>query len=464
MTAAEEYREALAHLFRLRRFGAKPGLEVMRELLGALGNPQESLRAIHVAGSKGKGSVAAIAAGLLQATGRRTALYTSPHLVSYRERAQVDRAPIDREAVVDGLRRVADAESQLRRRGRIDREATFFEQTTALAFGWFRDRGATDAVIEVGLGGRLDATNLLESTVGVVSSIELEHTDVLGATREQIAREKAGIFHAGMDGVLGLLPDDAGRAVEATAGPAVSLWRAGRELRVLERAADPRGQRLVLETPYGRREGLHLPLIGAHQGTNAAVALGAVERHLARQGGAIDDVQVRRGLAHVLWRARLERLSRRPELYLDVAHTPGSAEAARAALAEVSPLLDPDGGAVLFGCLADKNAEEILATVSALAATCVVVPVGSSRTADPAELARRARGHFRRVVQAPDAATGFALARAALREPGIGLVLGSDYLAGEILRLVEGTPSDEPDLSDPGVGPAGGVAEPAGHR
>lgn len=461
MSEPSEYREALAHLFRLRRFGARPGLEVMQALLEALGDPQQEFRTIHVAGSKGKGSVAAIAASLLGATGRPVGLYTSPHLVSYRERARIGSETIPAEAVVDGLRRIADEESRLRRLGRIDREPTFFEQTTALAFLWFAQRGIADAVVEVGIGGRLDATNVLRSDVGVITSIELEHTEVLGSTREAIAREKAGILRGGMDAVIGPLPHDAAHAVAATVPPTTRLWWAGSDLGVPSRTPESRGQRLDLQTPLGRRRGLRLPLIGAHQASNAAVALAAVERYLQRRGESLTEAAARRGLANVRWRARLERISRRPEFYLDVAHTPDSVEAARTAIAELSPLLDPAGSVVVFGCLADKRVEEMLERLNLLASTCIVVPLRSSRSADPGEIARLARGRFARVVQAPDAATAYALARSAVREPGLGLVLGSDYLAGELLRHLEGSAADEPDLSDPGVEPMGAPSSPA---
>ena len=203
------YRRTLERLFERRRFGLRPGLEVERALLRALGEPARRFPAVHVTGSKGKGSVATMAAAILTAHGLRTGLFTSPHLASYRERIRLDGREISAAEVVTGLERVEQAGERLMRSRTIDREPTFFEATTALAFDWFARQGVDAAVVEVGIGGRLDATNVLDSRVGVLTTVELEHTDLLGPTLEAIATEKAGILHRGLAGVLGELPADA---------------------------------------------------------------------------------------------------------------------------------------------------------------------------------------------------------------------------------------------------------------
>ncbi len=167
----EPYRATLAHLFRLRRFGSRPGLEVIRGLLSALGHPEERFPSIHVAGSKGKGSVAALSAAILSANHCKTGLFTSPHLRSYRERMQVDGRPIDPQEVTERVGRVRDLVEALEHDGGIPRPATFFEVTTAVAFDWFASEKVDAAVVEVGLGGRLDATNVLRAPVGVVTTI-----------------------------------------------------------------------------------------------------------------------------------------------------------------------------------------------------------------------------------------------------------------------------------------------------
>ncbi len=469
----EEYRATLERLFRRRRFGMRPGLEVVRALLDGLGNPERTYPAIHITGSKGKGSVAAMARAILSAHGRRTGLFTSPHLVSYRERIRVDDRLISPAAVVDGVDRIDRLGEELERAGHIDRAPTFFEVTTALAFDWFRKQRVDAAVVEVGIGGRLDATNVLDARVGVITTVELEHTDVLGPTVAAIAREKSGIFHPGMTGVLGELAPEAAVVVESEATrQGVPLWRLGAEVRVGDRTLSEDGQTFSVRTPRRTVDGLTLPLLGRFQPSNAALALAAVERLTTALGFGLEEAQVRAGLREVRWAGRLERVARRPEVYYDVAHTPESARAVVESLAEIAPLADPDGCAVLFGCLRGKDARRILDAFAPLAHTLVLVPVRSQRGLPPAELRTAALGRFPRIVLAPDAETGLRLARAATGPDGFTLVAGSDYLVGELLR--GRAASDEPDLSDPGLGgevapdgprpPAGGGARRAGSR
>jgi len=451
-TAKARYRATLDRLFQLRRFGMRPGLEVIDALLGALDHPEASFRAVHVAGSKGKGSVSAMTARILEEAGRKVGLFTSPHLVSYRERIRVRGRPIPRAAVVEGIERIQARADSLARDGRIDRHPTFFEITTALAFDWFRTAEVDDAVIEVGLGGRLDSTNVLSAPVGVISTIELEHTEILGPTLTDIAREKAGILHPGMRAVIGEVGPEAGAEIARSADRSgVPVLRLGREIRVADRTLSEGGQTFSVETPRNRYPKVEIPLQGSFQPGNAALAIAASELYANARGFDLPTSAVLRGLATVRWPGRLERLARRPETYVDVAHTPESARAVAESLAELLPFADPSESVVLFGCLADKRIDRILEALSPLARTVVVVPVGSARSAAPADLRRSATGRFARIVQAPDAGAGLALARAAVGPDGFLLATGSDYLVGEILRQARGRSSGEPDLSDPGL-------------
>ncbi len=335
----DEYRTTLDRLFRRRRFGMRPGLEVIRALLDELGNPERSFPAIHITGSKGKGSVAAMAQAMLSAQGVPVGLFTSPHLVSYRERIRVDGRMIPPKAVAEGVRRIDRVGEELERSGRIDRAPTFFEVTTALAFDWFRAQRVRAAVVEVGIGGRLDATNVLDARVGVVTTIELEHTDVLGPTVGAIAREKSGIFHAGMTGIVGELVPEAAAVVESEARRlGVPLWHLAKEVAVEDRALEESGQTFAVRTPVAFRSGLALPLLGRFQPPNAALAVAAVDRLAASIDLPLDEEKLRSGLRTVRWPGRLERVGRRPEVYFDVAHTPESARAVAQSLAEVAPL------------------------------------------------------------------------------------------------------------------------------
>ncbi len=446
----EGYARALAALARRRRFGMRPGLEGIRGLLAELGHPERSLAAVHVAGSKGKGSVATLVAAILTAAGGPTGLYTSPHLVSYRERIRVDGAPIGPEAVVRGLEEVEAATVRARRRDRSLAEPTFFEATTALGFAHFARSRVRSAAVEVGLGGEFDATNVLSGAVGVISTIELEHTDVLGPTLGHIARAKAGILHPGMRAVTGETKPEPLAELERAAGRiGVPLWRLGREVRVLGRTVTERGQELDLATPHREHRGLRLPAHGTFQARNAALAVAAVDLFEAMTGRSVPEAAVRRGFSDFRIRGRLERAARRPDLYLDVAHTPESAAALAESLVEIAPFSVPSDNVLLFGCLAGKRAEEILEALAPLAATVVVAPVHSDRALPVEALRRAAQGRFPRIVLAPSVPAGLGLARAATAADGFTLATGSDYLVGEILRSLGEGPADEPDLSDP---------------
>ncbi len=458
---AERYRATLERLFRRRRFGLRPGVEVEEALLEELGHPERAFPAVHVTGSKGKGSVAAMTAAVLEAHGIRTGLFTSPHLASYRERIRVHGRTIPEPEVVAGVERVEAAAERLEARGRIDRAPTFFEVTTALAFQHFARERVGAAVVEVGIGGRLDATNVLKGRVAALTTIELEHTDILGPTLEAIAREKSGILHPGMVGVVGELPPAAATTVRHEADRAgVPLWWLGTEIRAERRELTEDGQTFSLELPGLAARELHLPLLGAFQVGNAALAIAAASRFLAAEGLRPKPAALAEAFRTLRWPGRLERVARRPELYYDVAHTPGSARAVALSLAEIVPLTDPGANAIVFGCLAGKDVGGILEALAPLARTLVVVPVRSERSLRPSEIRLAAAGRFPRIVEAPDAASGVRLARAGTGADGFTLVVGSDYLVGELMR----DPSThEPDLSDPGVGArTEGSLEPAG--
>jgi dihydrofolate synthase/folylpolyglutamate synthase len=459
----DAYRATLTSLFARRRFGIRPGLEVISAICEGLGRPERAFPSLHITGSKGKGSTAALAEAVLRAHGLRTGLFTSPHLSSYRDRIQVDRTPIPRAAVVAGVGRIDALARRLQKDGTIDRAPTFFEATTALGFDWFARSHVEVGVIEVGMGGRLDSTNIVDGRVGVISTIELEHTELLGATREAIAREKAGILKPGMTGVLGDLLPGPRAVVEAEAGRAgVPLWHLGREVAVEHRTLSEDGQGFDLRLPGRRVDGLWIPMFGAFQATNAALAVAAAVRFLTATGRTLSEDATRTGLAAVTWPGRLERVARRPDLFYDVAHTPESARALALSLAEIAPLSDPAENAIVFGCLRGKQVERILDALAPLAQTLVVVPVRSDRAVPVTDLRAAAAGRFRRVVVAPTPDDGVRLARVSTGSEGFTLVVGSDYLIGELKR--PSGSSDEPDLSDPGITPPEVPSPPSAAR
>ncbi|MGI0052753.1 MAG: bifunctional folylpolyglutamate synthase/dihydrofolate synthase [Thermoplasmata archaeon] len=454
------YAEALDGLFRRRRFGMRPGLESIRALLEELGDPERTFEAVHVAGSKGKGSVSTLVASILGAAGAGpVGLYTSPHLVSYRERIRVDGAPIEASEVVEGLARVRSAALRAHRREGALAEPTFFEATTALAFDHFARHRVRAAAVEVGLGGEFDATNVLPRPVGIVTTIELEHTDVLGPTLTDVARAKAGILHVGMRAATGeVKPEPLGEIERVADRHGVPIWRLGREVELLRREVTEKGQELDVRTPHRTHLRLKLPAHGTFQARNAALAVAAVDLYEVLTGQSVPEAAVHRGFRRFAIRGRLERVARRPDLFVDIAHTPESAFALAESLGEIAPFADPEGNVLLFGCLAGKRITEILDRLAPLARTLVAVPVRSDRAIPVAEIRRAGQGRFPRIVEAPSATAGLAVARAATDPEGYTLATGSDYLVGEILARLEGSSPGEPDLSDPPL--AGSAPDP----
>lgn len=446
---ADDYAETLDYLYGLKRLGTRPGLEVTTALLKALGDPQRTFKAVHVTGSKGKGSVAYLTAQALRGTGRRTGLYTSPHLLSYRERTVVDGAPIPRGAVVEGVGRVRKIAEKLLSQGAIDREPTFFEVTTAVAFDHFRASEVEVAAIEVGLGGRLDCTNVLKAPVCVVTTLELEHTEILGPTIQDIAREKAGILHPGAWAVTGAEPGPGFDELRRQAfHQGVPLWQLGAEVRITRREVDRDGQVLDVSTPLRVHHGIKVPLLGLFQAHNVAVTLAALDLFGRVLGSPIPPETIQQAFAGAHWPGRLERLATEPRFYLDAAHTPESAQALVSSLREVEPEASPEESVLLFSCLEDKRSGEILRTLSEVAATVVLVQLASERAQPVATLARQARGLYQRVLAVPSMAQALALAKLSVGTRGVLLATGGVYLAGEVLSAQTGAVPEGPDLSD----------------
>jgi dihydrofolate synthase / folylpolyglutamate synthase len=309
-------------------------LERMRRLLAEIGNPHEGLKVIHVAGTKGKGSTAAMAAAILTAAGYKTGLFTSPHVSAFEERMVVDGAPPSPDHFVDLINRLVGPIEHMDG-GSDGPGPTYFELATALAWLYFRDCAVDLAVLEVGLGGRLDATNVCEPLVCVITNISRDHTNVLGHSTPEIAREKAGIVKAGVPVITGVAPGPAGDVIEAVCRSCgSSLFRLGRELsREIRRydptsgpisaevgpAVDGTATAIDVETPWGKWTQLPLALRGEHQADNATLAVAATTL-LGQLGWPIPGAAVAQGLARVRWPARIEVLRSRPTVVVDAAH------------------------------------------------------------------------------------------------------------------------------------------------
>ncbi len=381
----------------------RPGLSRTASLLSSLGNPHSSFSSILIGGTNGKGSTAAAISAVLTAAGVRCGLYTSPHLVSVTERVRVG----DRDASAPALDDVLSVLAAIAPSGL--RGPTYFEALTVAAFELFRRARVRIAVVEVGIGGRLDATNVLEPEVSVVTNVAADHLEVLGPTLEDVAREKAGIFRKGQPALVG------GTGTED--GP----------LAVLHAEARRTGARLLEIPPLGPAEPFdRLPLAGAHQRQNLALALAA-----ARAATPLDEAAAARGVAAVRWPGRLQALAGAGPrtLLLDGAHNPPGALALAAHLdsSGLSGHVD-----LLFGGMADKDLAAVFAPLAARARRIVLVAPDSPRAERPDAL--RARVGRPELETAPSVAEG--LARLEESEgDGPVLVAGSLYLVGEVLRL-----------------------------
>jgi dihydrofolate synthase/folylpolyglutamate synthase len=412
-------------------------LERMEALVSALGHPERSFKTVHVAGSKGKGSVCEMTASCLESCGYTTGLYTSPHLVDMRERIRINQRVIEPGEFLDLLKRVAGAADAVARR---HGHATFFELLTALAFCYFAEQAVDIAVIEVGLGGRLDATNVIRPEVSAITAIQLEHTQILGDTVEAIAREKAGIMKAGVPCVT--VPQSAPSihgVFEAVAAAApCPLLTLGKDIDFTHRfeASPDLGPHVRVSVTSARSayEHLPVPLKGLHQAYNCGLALAILDQ-LRGRGIAVPERQVALGLARTPTHGRMEIVSRSPRVMIDGAHNP---ESLHQLIRAVGAYVKPDSTVVIFGCGADKDIPRMLQTLARGADKIIFTRAAdSARAADPRELQRRfAELSGKQMQVSGSVAEALRIARAAVQRDDLILVTGSFYVAGEAKRLL----------------------------
>ena len=416
-----------------------PSLSRIRALTELLGDPQRAYPVIHLTGTNGKGSTAAMIESMLRAAGLRTGRFTSPHVTSLTERITIDGLPISDERFDEVWREiepyVAIVDDQL-----LDGVVlTFFEIITAMAYAAFADAPVDVAVVEVGMGGTWDATNVADGDVAVVTPIDLDHTHLLGTSIAEIAREKAGIIKPGAHAILAGQPLEAAQVLlERCAEVGALPQREGIDFGVLDRQLAVGGQVIRVNGAEGPVDQIFLPMHGAHQAANAAQALAAVEAFLGLK--ALNPDVVREGLAQVRFPGRLEVVRRNPTVVLDAAHNPHGARAAAAAVTEAfsfSPLVG------VVAVMADKDARGLLEVFEPVMNEVVVTQVASSGRGLPAEdlgeLAREVFGGERvRVLPRLDDAIEAAMAAAegdGVGSPGV-LVTGSVVAVGEARTLL----------------------------
>ncbi len=397
------YKEALAWLYATQRFGIKLGLTNAERLFRALRLPSAPHRVMHVAGTNGKGSVCAMSAAVSRAAGHRTGLFTSPHLISFRERIQVDDEMIGELAVANGLTAIRECSAAW------DPHPTFFEITTALALRYFADRNCDVVILETGLGGRLDATNAIASDVAVLTPISLDHQEWLGRTLGEIASEKAGIIK---------------RRIPVISAPQDPIAEAV----IQARAAECEAPLTFVEQPYGASA---IGLIGDHQRHNAALAVSA----LAAAKISVSESAIKAGLADVTWPARFQLWDER--LVIDGAHNDSSA----ASLAETwRDVFGDERADIIFGTLRDKDAAAIWRSLEPIARRVLLPHFAGDRAASPADLRAIISRIAPTLYVVECESIGRALAEA--RTSGARILLtGSLHFAGEALAFLRGEPS-----------------------
>lgn len=422
----------LERLFALETFGIKLGLENIRHLCDALDRPERTFVSLHIAGTNGKGSVTAMVHAALVAAGFRAARYTSPHLVRLHERFVIGHTAVDDAMLQDVAAEVLDRANLLQRTGVLPAPPTFFEATTAIAFEIFRRSRIEVAVIEVGLGGRCDATNVLAPPVGAITSIGMDHEQHLGHTLAQIAAEKAGIIKPGMIIVCGQLPAAALQVIGAVATergatlvqPAVGGVYYGME--------DGRA-RVTIETDKNRYGPMLLALRGEHQVGNAVVATGVLEA-AAVHGFPVPASAVARGFETVDWPARLEvfELGDGRRVLLDAAHNPQGARALRSYLAQ----WQPERPLLVVGVMRDKDADAILRELLPVTSAVIATAANTPRAMPATELAAHVRtlDDRRSITASPDVRSALDMA---LAQSTTVMVAGSIFLAGAVRECLE---------------------------
>ena len=420
------YAETIDYLYGIRLFGQKLGLGTTQYLLRLMGDPQKSLRFIHIAGTNGKGSVAAMLHAVLSRAGYKTGLYTSPHLVSFCERFQISGQSIAESDVVRLVEQIKPRLESVAAHPEF-RAPTFFEAVTAAGLQYFHEQKTDVVVWETGLGGRLDATNVVTPLASVITNIAFDHTQYLGETLPQIAMEKCGIIKPGVPVVTASVAEEVLRVIRATAtAHGCPLTIIGQDVCATRLSEDEQGQRVELTGTRQDYGPVTIPLLGAHQTINCATAIAALEA----SGLPVTPQQVSEGLSQTTWPGRFQIVNHNPTVVLDGAHNAAAADRLAATLRERCA---GQKLTLIFGVLRDKNYDQMCQILAPLAERILCVPVNSERTCDPDQLARwcMATNPRLRITIARNLAEAYAQARSENAEAIV--ITGSLFLVGEAL-------------------------------
>ncbi len=411
-----------------RKQRGRMSLTRIRRIMKDLGDPHLGFRSVHIAGSKGKGSTAAMLANMLANNGLKVGVYTSPHILDIRERIVINDVMISKAEMTRLMARIAETTKKYK-----DDHPTYFEILTALAFLYFAEKKVDVAVIETGLGGRLDATNIIKPDACGLTSISLDHMSQLGDSLEKIAEEKAGVFKANVPIVSSPQPDCVKTVLRNIAQEkGAELYFAGDDIRFNYRFEAARGgrpqARICVTTPTSHFDHLLVPLVGEHQAINCGVALGVLDQ-LKNRGMKLNDEQSINGLANVRLQGRMEMLCSKPRVLVDGAHNAASIGALMRAIGQNVPY---DSMVVIFGCCGDKDVEGMLRQIRLGADKIIFTAIDSPRSADPVELAAQFAEVTGRMAQvAPTLAEAMVIAEKAVTREDLICLTGSFYLVSE---------------------------------
>lgn len=417
-------REEIEYIYNLRRFGMKLDLSIMREFAEIRGNPQDKFKSVHIAGTNGKGSVASAIYSILRKN-YSVGIYTSPHLVRYSERIIVNDREISEDYIARFVREVKPIIEEL---AKENRNPTFFEVSTMLAFEYFSYMSVDFAVLEVGLGGRLDATNIVMPEITSIVTIDLDHTHILGDTIRDIAREKAGIIKPNVPIVIGENKKDAieeiKRIAELRNAPYHNIWD---EMEFEDVHIDLNGLRFKAHTPISTYN-IETPLPGKHQITNMLVAIRIAE--LLQENYSISHSDIEDGIKNIKWKDRFQVKRRRPLLIFDSAHNPSAARALVSTIKDVG-IEEPT---FLFSILSDKNIDEFLKEISKVSKKIIVTEIDYERRRTELEdIVEHAKKYFSKVIPIKNSCD--ALKYAMENEKKI-IATGSIYLLGELEKCL----------------------------
>ena len=426
------YPEALKYIYDLDKYGIKLGLKNIEYLLFLLGNPHQKLNIIHIGGTNGKGSTCSLISSILQSAGFKVGLYTSPHLVDFTERMKINYRSINQKKVATLLERIKPLVEKVAHTPYYT-HPTFFEVITAMAFIYFFEEKVDFLVLEVGLGGRLDATNVCEPLISVITHLDYDHMDKLGNSLEEIAREKGGIIKSGGIVITSNQFEKADQEINKIARQRNSIiYKVGREIKYEIIKSDLKGIIFNLHGIYNNYINLHTPLLGRHQAENAATAIPAVEA-LKIKGICISEKEIRDGLEKVKWPGRLEIIQKKPMLVLDGAHNPNGIEIVKQALEEIfcyHRLI------LVLGIFADKDYKEMIKIIAPLADLIIATKAKNPRATPPQIIAKEAAQYIDRnkimVTKNIPQAINYAISNS--HKDDLICITGSLYTIGEAKR------------------------------